>query len=312
MRVAFFGSGVFAVPSLRAVAASRHEVVSVVTQPARPAGRGGHMRHTPIAETARELGLEAVECANVNEGPFIESLAGLAIDVIAVADFGQFVRGPCREVARLDAINLHGSLLPELRGAAPINWAILRGFTHTGVTTFSLVDRVDAGDMYLQAATDLSPQQTAAELRIVLAELGGALVVRTLDALEDGSAVRVPQDETQVTKAPRLTKDDGRIDWSAPAPEIRNRIHGTWDWPGAHTRLRRAAGKDVDVLLARAAVELGPPEGAPGTVCADGAVTAGGNRVRILEIQPAGKRLMPWADFMNGYRVAGGDRFEAV
>jgi methionyl-tRNA formyltransferase len=312
MRVVFCGSGEFAAPSLRALAAGgAHRIVQVVTQPARPAGRGGKLHPTPIAEAARALGLEPIECPDINAADAVAAIRSAAPDVICVADFGQFVRQSARQCARIDTINLHASLLPALRGAAPINWAIIRGLAGTGVTTFSLVDRMDAGPIYLQADTEVRPDETALELRVRLAELGAAVMCRTLDMLESNQAKGIVQDESRVTLAPKLRKSDGRLEWSADAVSLRNCIHGCWPWPGGRALFRRKDGKDFDVIIARAAA---PPDGAsgpPGSVDAELAVRTGSGRLRIVEIQPAGKRVMAWRDFVNGYRVSEGDLFAA-
>jgi len=309
MRIFFCGSGSFAVPVLRAIVASGHEIVGAVTQPARPAGRGGKLRATPIAAAAEELAVDVAERPDINADNVVADVRRAAPDVIVVVDFGQMVRAPVREAAAMDAINLHGSLLPELRGAAPINWAVIRGDKTTGVTTFSLIDRMDAGDIYLQAETAIAPDQTAEELREILAELGAKLVIDTLDAIAGGRATRRPQDDALATKAPLLKKTDGVIDWSADATAICNLIHGTRPWPGGQAVYLRAGGKPVPVILSRASAL---PEGGGGCGAIDEnlCVSAGRGRVRIAEIKPAGKRLMSWRDFVNGYRVQSGDRFE--
>jgi len=315
MHVLFCGSGSFAVPSLRAVCAAGHEVVRVVTQPARRAGRGRGARSAPIAQAAEDLDLPRMECANVNEPSVVEALAAERPDVLCVVDFGQLLRKPVRQVAARSAFNLHGSLLPALRGAAPVNWAILRGHRETGVTTFELVDRMDAGPIYLQARTPLQPNETAGELRARLAELGAGVVCETLERLASGRAQPKEQDHDRATLAPRLCKEDGRIDWTADAQAVRNRIHGTWPWPGARVRLVRAddaAGRAVTMTLARAAARPEEPAGEPGVVNDDLSVSCGRGRLEILELKPAGKRCMTWRDFVNGYRVAPGDRFVDV
>ncbi|MHC4561828.1 MAG: methionyl-tRNA formyltransferase [Planctomycetota bacterium] len=308
MRVAFFGSGPFAVPALRALAASAHELVRIVTQPARPAGRGGKLRPTPVARTAEELGCEAVECADVNAAEAVADVAGLSADVICVADFGQMIREPIRRAARRGAFNMHGSVLPELRGAAPVNWAIIRGYARTGVTTFDLVDAMDAGDIYLIKETDIQPQERADELTARLADLGAQAVCETLAGLAAGTLTAALQDHSKKTLAPKLTKADGLIDWQAGATSIRNLIHGTWPWPGGQAVLHRKAGKDMDVTVARAEV-VDESQGRPGVFDDDLLVGTGKGRLRILQVKPAGKRLMDWADFVNGCRVAAGDRF---
>lgn len=296
-------------PSLRAIAGSRHEIVKIITQPARPAGRGGKLRHTPVAEAAKELGFEAQEFVNINADDALAAVRESRPDVIFVADFGQFVRLPVRQCARIDTINLHGSVLPALRGAGPIRWAIIRGLAKTGVTTFSLVDKMDAGPVYLSAETDILPEDTSVELGWRLSQIGADVVCRTLDLLEGGQTRPVPQDESLVTLAPKMLKPDGLLDWSQDAVSIRNRIHGAWPWPGGHSCFVRQDGKEFDVTIARAAVEGSSAACEPGVLDRDLCVAAGAGRLRIVEIQPAGKRLMPWKDFANGYRVTPGDRF---
>jgi methionyl-tRNA formyltransferase len=254
------------------------------------------------------------EVADVNAPEVVAAIRAARPDLICVVDFGQMVRAEVRGAAPLGAINLHGSILPGLRGAAPVNWAIIRGFRHTGVTTFSLVDRMDAGDVYLQAETDIRPEETAAELRQRLSALGAGVMADTAAGLAAGSLRAQEQDHSKATAAPRLKKTDGVIDWAAGAETIRNLIHGTWPWPAGQARFRRKDGHEFTVEIARAAVaEAGAVEPAgspqPGVVGADLAIATGDGRLRIVEIQPAGKRLMGWKDFVNGYRVTAGDRF---
>lgn len=310
MRIVFCGSGSFAGPALRAIRQAGHELVRVVTQPARPSGRGGKVLATPLAQVAAAEGLQAVETVNINAPESVAAIAAAAPDVIVVVDFGQMVRAAVRQCARLSAFNLHGSLLPPLRGAAPVNWAIIRGLAETGVTTFELVDKMDAGDIYLQAKTPISPSETAEELRLRLAEIGAKLVVETIEHVAAGKK-GVPQDESLSTLAPKLTKEDGWIDWTADAAAIRNRIHGVWPWPAGQAILHRATGAPLPVLIARASAEdcgAGVSPAQPGVFDKNLLVGAGSGRVRILEIQPAGKKLMPWKAFVNGYRPSPGDR----
>ena len=311
MRVAFFGSGVLAVPALARVATSSHELVGVVTQPARPAGRGGKLRQTPIHEYAGANDMDVVECADVNTPEAVEQIAGLTPDVICVVDFGQMIRQAMRAAAPLGAFNVHASLLPLLRGAAPVNWAIIEGHTHTGVTTFDLVDAMDAGGIYVQRWTEIHPHETAAELKDRLAELGAQAACETLDRLAGGDTDPIEQDHSKHTLAPKMTKADGVIDFAASAATVCGRILGTWPWPGGQAVLRRAEGKDVPVVIARA--EGVPAETiggeTPGAFDEDLLVQTNSGRVRILEIKPAGKKLMAFDAFVNGYRIAPGDRF---
>jgi methionyl-tRNA formyltransferase len=318
MRIVFCGSGGFAGPSLRAIAEAGHTLAAVVTQPARPSGRGGKLTATPLAQAARELdpSVNIFEFANINEPVSVEAVRSAAPDVIVVADFGQFIRAAARATAPLGAFNLHGSLLPELRGAAPVNWAIINGQTKTGVTTFSLVDKMDAGAIYLKSAIDINPDETADQLRLRLADIGARLVCQTIDLLADGKTKGQEQDESKATLAPRLTRADGLIDWSATASDIRNRIHGVWPWPAGRAVFLRKDGSATPVLIARCKVTAdgvgSPAQPEASTLDKDLTVICGpggGGRIAIVEIQPAGKRLMGWRDFCNGYRASAGDKF---
>ena len=320
MRIAFLGSGEFGLPTLRALA-GRHDVAGVFTQPARPAGRGGKLRPTPVHELADELGLPVAEMEDVNSGANVFVLSRLNAEAIVVVDFGQMIGPDVLAATRLGAYNLHGSLLPALRGAAPVNWAILRGCKTTGVTAFRVVKRMDAGDIFVQRETPISIDETAEELRARLSELGVETVLETIELLAAGRTAGRPQDESQATKAPKLSKADGRIEFAAPAEEVRNRIHGCWPWPGGQARYVGAdgsttsgsppSGKTADVILARARAHETDADAPPGTVLDDLAVATGRGRLEIVEIKPAGGRRMGWRDFVNGHRVKPGARLEA-
>ena len=309
MRIAFCGSGDFGIPTLRSLTAGDHEIAGVVTQPARRAGRGGKLRPTPLALAAEELDLAATPLENINDPARVAAIAESAADVMVVVDFGQLIRQPAREAARLGAINLHGSLLPALRGAAPVNWAIIRGEQTTGVTTFRLVDRMDAGPVFARRETQVRPDETADELRARLAELGVEAVLETLDILAAG-AEGAAQDDTQATAAPRMTKADGMIDFSADAVTVRNLIHGTWPWPAGQARYVSPEGKAADVQIARAAaVQADCGDAGPGQILDDLTVATGAGRLEIIQIKPAGKRLMDWRSFANGHAAGPGARF---
>jgi len=313
MKIVFCGSGAFGLPTLRRLAGGEHEVVGVLTQPPRPAGRGGKVRSTRVSELAEELHLPVEPVADINDPAAVTGIEAMGADVMLVADFGQMIKSPARSAARCGAFNLHGSLLPALRGAAPVNWAIIRGLERTGVTVFALVDRMDAGEVFSRRETPIDPAETAEELEARLAALGVEAVAETLDKLAAGQERGDPQDESQVSLAPRLKKSDGRIDFAADAVTIRNLVHGTWPWPGGQTRYEPAEGKGVAVTIARAAVgERDGQAGPPGAVLDDLTVAAGAGRIEILELKPAGKRRMPWRDFVNGHRVGPGARFVSV
>ncbi len=309
MRIVYFGSGQFSVPSLRAVLAGGHDVAAVFTQPARPAGRSGAPRRTPVAEAASAAGATVIEAENINAPESVARLRSFEPDVIAVADFGQILRRGVLEAPKLCPMNLHASLLPELRGAAPINWAILRGCRTTGLTTFRIVRAMDAGPIYLTQRLEIGPEETAEELKARLAEAGAGLMARTLDLLASGAAGAYEQDHSAATRAPMLEKSDGLIDWSADAATIGNLVRGTWPWPGGQAGFEHAGRAAMPMALARAVADQGEARGRPGEVDEELLVATGQGRLRVLEIRPAGKRLMSWRDFVNGYRVKPGDRF---
>ncbi len=310
MRLVFLGTGEFGVGALGALLRGGHEIVAVVSQPDRPAGRGREVRPTPIHATAQELGLRHIQAEDVNALDVSEVYAGAEMGVVVA--FGQKI-GPAilRGLLR-GCVNIHGSLLPKYRGAAPIQRAIIDGEQTTGVTVFQLNERWDAGAVWGQSSTSIRETETADELHDRLAEFGAALIVDTLAAIETGRARPIEQDATLTTRAPKLTKADGVVDWSQPAPRIVRRIHGLWSWPAAACTFASRGGKQERVLLARAEVAdlISRPadEFLAGAFCGDGTVQAGEGRVRLLEVRPAGGKLMSYAAFANGRRVGPGDR----
>ena len=317
MKVIFCGSGDFALPSFLAVAAAGYDITAVVTSPARKAGRGGKLQPTPIALAAQQANLQLHETPDINSPESVKYLQSRKPDVICVIEFGQLVKKAVRDIPKIDAFNLHGSLLPALRGAAPVNWAIINGLTETGVTSFSLVDKMDAGDIYIRSpAIKIGDNERSTDLRKTLAQLGAEVVLETLALLENGKAVATPQDESRATSAPKLRKTDGFIDFSATAEQIVRLVRGTWEWPGGQADFRRSDGKIIPVTIANArkvvALSYNGAENkdkTPGKIDADLNVKTGVGRMEILEIKPAGKRLMLWDDFVNGYRVNTGDVF---
>ena len=313
MRIIFCGSGDFGVPTLRALAAGGDEIARVFTQPARPAGRGGKITPTPVASAAEELALPTVAAEDINADEHAAAIEALAPDVLLVIDFGRKIGRRVRAAATIGAINLHGSLLPELRGAAPVHWAIIRGYEKTGVSVIALADRIDAGAIFSRRATDIRPDERADELRRRLADLGVEAVAETLAMLAAGRQEGDQQDDSIATAAPRLEKSDGLIDFSADAVVVRNLIHGCWPWPGGQTQYVAADGKVTGVVIARAAaLEADKSKGSPGSIGDDFKVACGKGRLEILQIKPAGRRLMEWRDFVNGYRISTGARFETA
>lgn len=310
MRVIFCGSGDFAAPSLEALLASGHEVALIVTPPPKPAGRKRKLKPTRVAEIARAHDADLLECRSINKPESIERLVAADYDVMVVAEFGQLIRKPARDTAKRSCFNLHGSILPELRGAAPVNWAIIRGYERTGVTTFELVDEMDAGAVYRMAETDIGPDETAGELKVRLGELGAPVVLDTLADIEAGLAP-VEQEHNRATLAPLMTKADGNMDFTRPARELANLVRGTNPWPGAHAMFRHGDGKVRTVTVWQANLAEGDATVWPGVVEDDLCIATGQGRLDIQSIQPAGKKAMPWKDFVNGYRVAPGDAFAA-
>lgn len=313
-KIVFCGSGDVAVPILRALHGAGVQIAAVYTQPPRPAGRGGKMRPTPVDVAAVELGLAPIQAGRINDARHVDEIARLRPELMVVVDFGQKISRELCDLPPRGAINVHLSLLPKLRGAAPVNWAIIRGHEQTGATIFELVERMDAGPIYASRATDIRPDETAEQLHDRLALLGADLLLEILPDLLAGRLAPRAQDEAEATIAPKLAKSDGHIDFAEPAERIVRQIHGLWPWPGARARFVGAQRKPADVLIARA--EACQPEGSaedpPGTLAADGSIATGQGRIKFVQLKVAGKRLMDWSDFVNGYRAAAGDRFESL
>jgi methionyl-tRNA formyltransferase len=314
VRVVFLGTPAFAVPSLSALA-RRHEVALVLTQPDRPKGRGRTLAEPPVKELARGLGIPVLQPERLDEaavrGPIEQARAEAAI----VVAYGLKIPDWLLALPPHGAINVHGSLLPAYRGAAPVARAIVNGDAETGVTTMLLASRMDAGPILLQRRTPIGPEETAGELAARLAELGAGLLVVTLDGLASGIVSPQPQDEALATFAPKLAKEDGRIDWSAPARRIVDLVRGVNPWPGAYTGLE---GRPLKIW--KAAVAARPAPGGtgapadvpPGTVLAasfhEGLIVAcgAGEAVALLNVQTEGKKSLSAAEFLRGRTLAPG------
>lgn len=303
------GTPQFAADSLRALVDARHDVRGVVTRPDAAAGRGRPVRPSAVKALATELGLRVMQPAGVRSEGFHRDVAALAPDVVVVVAFGRILPRPLLDVAPLGAVNVHASLLPRYRGAAPIAWAIAGGERETGVTTQRMIERLDAGDILLQRAIPVAPDDTAATLERRLASLGSSVLVETLAGLGSGTIVPQPQDESLATHAPPLTKEDGRIDWGQAAHVIEARVRAFDPWPGAHLTLPRG-GKRLIVWKARP--EPGPFTREPGTVAevSPEVVVAcvGGEGLALLEVQPEGRRRMAGAAAAAGRYLLPGDR----
>src|SRR5438105_2008379 len=299
LRVVFLGSDRWSVPSLEAFAESGHEVVLVATREPKPAGRGSRLTPTPVAAAARRLGLDLVEPPTVKSGAGFDRLRDARPDVLAVVAYGEILPPPVLELPKIAPVNLHFSLLPELRGAAPVQRAILDGLAVTGVTTIRMDEGMDTGPILLQAEEAIDEDDDAGSLGDRLAGIGGRLLLDTIDRLAAGDLEPAPQDEAAATFAPKLTAEDRWLDWSRPAEELRRRVRAMSPDPGASARFR---GDVLKTFGARVRDETGEP-GAVVAVGRDGFVVAcGAGSLGIEDVAPAGRKRMTAAEFIRGYR----------
>jgi methionyl-tRNA formyltransferase len=306
LRLIFAGSGEFGLPTLiHLIESDKYDVVKVVTQPDRPSGRGLKLTPTAIAQLALQHNLPVTRTANINE----EMLP--SADVMVVIAFGQKVAPHVIDHPRLGSINLHASLLPRYRGAAPINWAIINGEKVTGNSVIRLAERMDAGAVLGQSRLDIGEAETAGEVHDRLARDGATLVPRVLDQLATGTAVPTPQDDAQATLAPKLKREHAVIDWNRPADEIANRVCGTYPWPGCRVRLFDGDREVARLTLARARAANNPAN-SPGRITEMHGISTGRGAVEIIELQPEGKRPMPLTAYRNGHRWEAGMRLESI
>jgi methionyl-tRNA formyltransferase len=308
LRIIFAGSGEFGLPTLGALLEGGHEIVQVVSQPDRPAGRGRKLTPTAVAQLGIDRGLPLIRTDDING----ESLP--PADVMVVIAFGQKIGERQVQHPRLGSVNLHASLLPKYRGAAPINWAIIDGERVTGNSVIRLASKMDAGAVLGQSRVEIGELETAGELHDRLAVDGAPLVLRVVEALANGTAVEMPQDDSQATLARKLSRESAAIDWTAPSVRIARRIRGLYPWPGCRVRIGDAAGAELArATLVRA--RAGRGEGSrwePGEIMIDGLVAGGDGGVEIVEIQPEGKRPMPLAAYRNGHPWQPGMRLESI
>ncbi len=314
MRIVFIGSGAFALPTLRWLAQSEHDLPLVVTQPARPSGRGRKTTPTPVRAMADELGLETLETQDINTSQILVRLRSLDARLGLMIAFGQKLGDELLRTYPAGFINLHASLLPKYRGAAPINWAIARGEERTGCTVFRVVGRMDAGPTLVHRWTTIKTEETAGELHDRLAAIGVDAVKAALQLYEGNTLPEgTPQNEDQATLAPKLKKSDGFVRFDRPAADVANHIHAMTPWPGATTRFQSSQGRWEKVAFARVrrAQDPSPVTIPPGTIDERRYVAALDGFVEILEIKPSSGRIMTWEDYVNGRHVAAGDSFAA-
>lgn len=310
MNIVFLGTGPFAVPSLQSLHASKHEVVCAISRPP----RGRKPLPAPVQLAAKELGMEVWLPETVNSDEARAKLASYAADLLVVCDYGEILKSSTLASTRLGGINLHGSLLPKYRGAAPVQWAILKGDQETGNTVIQMTPGLDAGPCLAIQRIAIDPDETSAELEPRMANLGGQLTLQVVDQLVAGTATPLEQDKALATKAPRLTKEQGLIDWSQPACQIKNQVRALQPWPRAYTHWCRSNEDPLRLIVHRVSIEesFDTPQltssGKIANVDSQLLVATGDGFLRLEEIQPAGKRKMSAEDFLRGQSVQVGDQ----
>ena len=308
MRLVFMGTPKFAVPPLRALAAAGHDIAGVVTRIDKPSGRNRVLTPPPVKLASQEAGFTVYQPRRVREQEFIEALRKLNPEVIVVSAFGQILPKEILFLPKYGCINIHASLLPAYRGAAPINWAIIHGEPFTGITIMQMDEGMDTGAILLQERIPIDPHDTAGTLTEKMSHLGARMITAALPLLETGKLEPVGQDGSKATLAPILKKEDGLIDWKLTALEIHNRVRGLSPWPGAYTFLD---GKLIKIIESEAASGTGEPGMLYGTESNMLAVGTGSGLLRILTLQPADKRPMPAGDFLRGFRGIAGKKFSS-
>lgn len=308
MNIVFFGSSQFALPSLKRMINNGERISCVVTQPDRKKGRGLHYTGTSVKEAVKGTGFKIYQPENINTDESIRFLKGLAPELFIVISYGQILSKAILDIPRVFAVNAHASLLPKFRGAAPISWAIIRGETTTGVTVIKMTEKMDAGPVILQKQTDIEEDYSSLDLEKELSELAAEAIIDALNSIKNNDYKLAPQDETRVSYAPKLKKDDGLIDWAKSAIEINNLIRGCFDWPGANTYYR---GKLLKIYKAKIYKHYLSVRVSPGQVINAGkegiSVATGTDDLIIEELQLAGGRRMKAADFVLGHKVAAGE-----
>lgn len=303
MKIIFMGTPEFSVPVLEALVREGHEVIGVVTQPDKPKGRGKAVLMTPVKEKALEYGLPVYQPVKVRDPEFIEVLKGLKPDIMVVVAFGQILPGAVLDIPPLGCVNIHASLLPKYRGAAPIQWVIIDGEKETGITTMMMDTGLDTGDMLEKTPVPIAEDETGDSLHDKLSAAGASLIISTLKKIEDGTIIRTPQTDEGTCYAKMLKKDMGNIDWTMEAAAIERLIRGLNSWPGTYTKWK---GKTLKIWKAQVLEE--EYEGACGEVVHVTKdrllVKTGKGTLSLLELQPEGKKRMAVDAFLRGYPVA--------
>ena len=305
MRIIFLGTPAFAIPTLEAIVKAGHEVQLAVTQPDRPKGRGQELSSPPVKQAAIRLRIQVYQPERIRTPEAQVRMAQLKPEIMVVVGYGQIIPQAVIDIPAHGIVNVHASLLPRYRGAAPIQWALINGESQTGVTTMQINAGLDTGDILLSAETKIAPDETAIDLGERLSVMGAALLVETLQGLERNAIVPRKQDDALATYAPVLNKDHGRIDWAIPAPAIHNRVRGLVPWPGAYTRFRRQTLRVWRARVAQERTQIAPGCLLPGArlsvACGDGTV------LELLEVQLEGRKRISGPEFGRGQRLTGGD-----
>jgi methionyl-tRNA formyltransferase len=309
MVVVFFGTPQFAVPTLRRLLDSTHSVAGVITQPDRPRGRGQKITHAPVKALALERGIPVYQPDRLKPPEVADTLRGWQADLGVVAAYGRIIPEHLLTIPRLGMINVHASLLPKYRGAAPVHRAVINGDSQTGVTIMRVVKELDAGGMFAKVTRPIRPDETSDVVETALSEMGAELLVTVVDQLMSGTAREEPQDDARATYAPRLTKEEGLIDWTRSASEIHNRIRGLYPWPHAYTFF-----KATRLIVLRSEVATtGATAASPGTILRVTSeaihVATGDGELAMRDVQPEGRRAMRAHDFLLGHRLAAGETF---
>lgn len=317
MNIVFMGTPEFAVPSLNSLATSTHKVITVITQPDRPKGRSKVPCPSPVKEMALKSGLNVIQPVNINNEQVVRQLQGLSPDCVVVVAFGQFLSNAILRIPEYQCINIHASLLPKFRGAAPINHTIIQGETITGVTSVVMTAKMDAGDIIDQKETPVHPDETAGELEKRLASLGAELLLETLHLVETGKAAYTKQDESKVSFAPKLTKEDGLIVWSQETQKIHNQVRGVTPSPGAYTYYVKGDSQEKQrVIIVRTRIHDGSKTTTPLKPGALVEIASCGIHVATLDgflcitqLQPEGKRIMDVQEYLRGHKMTNHDIF---
>jgi methionyl-tRNA formyltransferase len=315
MRIVCLGSGEFGLECLNALAQSSHGLDFIVTQPPRQAGRGRKPTPTPVADWAKAHSVPFIETENVNVPEMLHTVAGYKPDLIVVAAFGQKIGNELVKLPPKGAINVHASLLPKYRGAAPINWAIINGETETGISIITLAEKMDAGEILGHVATNIAPDETTGQLHDRLARMAAPLLLETLDKIVNGIAIYTKQDHSKATLAPKLKKSDGFLDFAEPADVLQRKIRGLWPWPCAsaiYVSQKTAKPLRVTIAMAQVVQTSNPAHLQPGTFDENLNVFCGEDALKIVKIKPDGSALMDFKDFVNGRQTRPGDKLVKI